>query len=68
MWVDSSEASASAQRQRGTIGKCSRRIDERNGSNKLETQSVHVAPFSHVSRFTRHGLMTLADFFSILQA
>jgi len=22
----------------------------------MEAQSVHVAPFSHISRFTRHGL------------
>jgi hypothetical protein len=31
-------------------------------------QSVHVAPFSHVSRVTRHGLWLLTDFFSILLA
>jgi hypothetical protein len=24
-------------------------------------QSVHVAPFSHVLRFTRHGLEQIAD-------
>ena len=27
---------------------------------------LRIAPFSHVSRFTRHGLWLLADFFSIL--
>jgi hypothetical protein len=32
----------------------------------VEIQPVHVAPFSHVSRFTRHGLWLLAAFFSIL--
>ena len=31
-------------------------------------QSVHVAPFSHVSRVTRRGLWLLTDFFSILLA
>ena len=30
--------------------------DERDGSNEVGIQFVHVAPFSHVSRFTRHGL------------
>ena len=29
-------------------------------------QSVHVAPFSRVSHFTRHGPGPLVDFFSIL--
>jgi len=28
--------------------------------------SVHIVPFSHVSRFARHGLWPLADCFSIL--
>ncbi len=32
------------------------RRDEREGSNKMEARSAHVAPFSHVSRFTLHGL------------
>jgi len=32
----------------------------------MEAQSVHVTPFSPVSRFTRHGLWPLADFCSIL--
>jgi hypothetical protein len=27
-----------------------------------------IAPFSHVSRFKRHGLCPLADLFSILQS
>jgi len=27
---------------------------------------LRIAPFSHVSRFTRHSLWPLADFFSIL--
>src|SRR6266849_2989254 len=42
------------------------RRDERDGPKKMEAQSVHVAPFSHVSRFTRHGLWPLADSCSIL--
>jgi hypothetical protein len=42
------------------------RRDEQDGPKKMEAQSVHVASFSHVSRFTRHGLWPLADFFSIL--
>ena len=42
------------------------RRDERDGPNEMESQSVHVARFSHVLRFTRHGLWPLADFFSIL--
>ena len=42
------------------------RRDERDGPKKLEAHSVHVAPFSHVSRFTPHGPWALADFFSIL--
>jgi len=42
------------------------RRDERDGPNKMEAQSVHVAPFSHVSRITHHGLWPLANFFSIL--
>jgi hypothetical protein len=46
----------------GTTGEHSRRIaerdrlDERDGQDEVGIQSVHVAPFSHVSRFTRHGL------------
>ena len=32
----------------------------------MGTQSIHVAPFSHISRVTRHVSWTLADFFSIL--
>ncbi len=42
----------------GTIEKRSRRIaeqDRRDGRDEVGIQSVHVAPFSHVSRFTRHG-------------
>jgi hypothetical protein len=30
--------------------------DERDGPNKVETQSVHVTLFSHISHFTTHGL------------
>ena len=30
--------------------------DWRDGRDEVRIQSVHVAPFSHVSRFTRHGL------------
>ena len=43
----------------GTIGEHSRRIAERDWLDERDEagiQSVHVAPFSHVSRFTRHGL------------
>ena len=29
--------------------------DERDESNEVGIQSVHVAPFSHVSHFTRHS-------------
>jgi hypothetical protein len=29
-------------------------------------RELRVVPFSHVSRFKRHGLWQLADFFSIL--
>ena len=32
------------------------RRDERDGLTEMEAQSIHVAPFSHVSRFTPHGL------------
>lgn|SRR4026207_1283375 len=32
------------------------RRDERDGPNKMGAPSVHVALFSHVSRFTPHGL------------
>ena|SRR2546427_2357961 len=45
-----------------TTGEHSRRIaerdrlDERDGQDEVGIQSVHVAPFSHVSRFTRHSL------------
>ena len=41
-------------------------MDERGGRNVVEIQSVPVAAFSHVSRFTRHSLWPLADFFRIL--
>jgi hypothetical protein len=46
----------------GIIEERSRRIaerdwrDDRDGSNEVGIQSVHVAPFSPVSHFTRHGL------------
>jgi hypothetical protein len=43
----------------GTIEEQSRRIAEqdwRDGRDEVGIQSVHVAPFVHVSRFTRHGL------------
>ena len=42
------------------------RRDEREGRNEVEIQSVRVAPFSHVSHFTRHSPWLLADLFSIL--
>jgi hypothetical protein len=42
------------------------RLDERDGRNEVEIQSVRVAPFSHVSRFPRHSPWLLANFFSIL--
>ena len=38
------------------------RLDDRNGPNEIEAQSVHVALFLHVSRFTHHSLWPLADF------
>jgi hypothetical protein len=56
----------------GTRGEYSCRIaardrrDGRNGPNEMGIQSAHGAPFSHVSRFTRHGLWRLRFFFSIL--
>jgi len=53
----------------GTIEGRSSRIaarDWRDGRDEAEIQSVHVAPSAHVSRFTRHALWLLADFFSIL--
>src|SRR6266850_2621927 len=49
----------------GSTGKYSSRIPERDGPNELRAQSFHVAPLSHISRFSRHGPWTLADFFSI---
>jgi hypothetical protein len=42
------------------------RPDERDRLNEVGTHSVHVAPFSRVSRFTRYGSKMLADFSSIL--
>ena len=39
-----------------TTGEHSRRIAERDTQDEVGIHSVHVAPFSHVSRFTRHGL------------
>ena len=33
------------------------RRDERDGPNEMEAQSVHVAPFLLVSRFTRTALI-----------
>ncbi len=56
-------------RTSGTGGKYPRKIAERewrDGRDEVGIQSVHVALFSHVSRFTRHVLWGLADFFSIL--
>jgi len=56
----------------GTRGEYSCRIaardrrDGRDGPNEVGTQSVLVAPFSPVSRFTRYGPWMLAHFFSIL--
>ena len=43
----------------GTRGERTRRIaerDSRDGRDEVGIQSVYVAPFSYVSRFTRHGL------------
>lgn len=40
--------------------------DERDGPNEVGIQSVHVAPCSHISRFTRHALWLPTDCFSIL--
>jgi hypothetical protein len=40
--------------------------DWRDERDEVGIQSVRVAPFSLVSRFTRHGLVVLADFFNIL--
>ena len=42
------------------------RLDEREGRNEVEIQSVRIAPFSHVSHFTRHSPRLLPDSFSIL--
>ena len=42
------------------------RLDERDGRHEVKIQSVRVAPFSYVSRFTRHSPWLLANFFSIL--
>jgi hypothetical protein len=41
-------------------------LDERDGRNEVEIQSVRVAPFSQVSRFTWHSPWLLANFPSIL--
>ena len=35
--------------------------DWRDGRDERGIQSVHVAPFSHVSRSTRHGLEQITD-------
>src|SRR4029077_17806098 len=32
------------------------RRDARDERDEVRAQSVHIAPFSHLSRFTRHGL------------
>ena len=48
-----------------TTGEHSPRIAERDwrdGRDEVGIQSVHVAPFSHVSRFTRQGLWRWRDF------
>jgi len=63
-----------ADRLRNTIMACrdrriSRKIatrDKRNEGNEVGTQPVHVSPFSHISRFTRHGSWPLAGVVSIL--
>ena len=50
---------ASMVRTSGAVGEYSHRIAERDwrdGRDEVGIQSVHVAPFSHVSRFTRQGL------------
>ncbi len=64
----------------GTTGKHSRRIAERDWRDRRDARvrglkfevfgtsnhELRVAPFAHVSHFTRHALWLLADFFSIL--
>ena len=40
--------------------------DERDGTTEMGAQCVHVAPFSHVSRVTRHDPWPLAGFFRSL--
>ena len=37
-----------------------------HGRDEMGIHFVHVAPLSHVSRFTRYGSTMLADLFSIL--
>jgi len=37
------------------VGKRGEWASETGGTGEIGIQSVHVAPFSHVSRFTRHG-------------
>jgi len=36
--------------------------DWRDGRDEVEIQSVYVAPFSHVSRFTHYGLWLWQNF------
>src|SRR5713101_1410836 len=49
------ENQASTNRMLNNLRRARDRRDERDGPNEMEAQSVHVAPFSPVSRFTRHG-------------
>jgi hypothetical protein len=50
------ESHASINRMLKSYRRARDRLDERDGPNEMEAQSVHVTPFSHVSRFTPHGL------------
>jgi hypothetical protein len=62
--LDARNSSSDSGRRFGTdVGKGGansyRRIAERgwtDGRDEVGIQSVHVAPFSHVSRFTRYSL------------
>ena len=49
----------------GTTGKHPRRIAERDWRDRRDEeagiQSVHVAPFAHVSRFTRHATVGMGE-------
>jgi len=49
------------ERRSGTTGLRSLRIVERDGPNEVGTQSVHVAPFSHISPVPPVSLSYPAD-------